>query len=353
MSGVPFAYPPEGAVMVSAEGAVVLAHDGFDGRPLWQRTLDATVVGLAASPSGVAALDESGLLSRLALSDGAPLAAKAVASSVRAFAHAARAEVAAILTEGSLLLVPGDELPRTVAQVSAFAVAVRADGSAIAVGQPDGRVQVFDAASRTLLGGCQVQAAVQSVTWSPLGHWVVAAGQQIVAVAPDGSHGELRYTARGNVVPECLAPSVDGKLLGFRAGPHLVQVLEWGRSRLVGSAVYEREVGAVAFGAGRSLGVGLDGGDADRLDLVTEEVFSTTGHPGRPTRSWTVALRVERGLLADVLPQVAPPTERVPPLASREKRGVPPTRRVLPWVLGLLVAALVGAAGLWLGILRR
>lgn len=60
----------------------------------------------------------------------------------------------------------------------------------------------------------------------------------------------------------------------------------------------ERVVRGLAFGPGNWLGVGLDHGDGNKIDVVTSATHRTDTHPGRTHRSWLLSVRGKQSILS-------------------------------------------------------
>src|SRR5208282_6839148 len=61
----------------------------------------------------------------------------------------------------------------------------------------------------------------------------------------------------------------------------------------VGGIRYQRALEGIAFGPDVWLGVGLDLGDGNKINLMTGACHRTDSHPGRAASSWEVAVEVD------------------------------------------------------------
>lgn len=291
----PFDYAPNGEVIVCADGDELLVYDGESEAPRWRKSLGSPLVGVLAVPPYVAALDESGTFRWYLAEDGSPVvdpsnntlvSERSVGASAWAIANAQWTNLAAVLTDEGVVLLPwGGQLRPLELEGRPTCVGVDVTGANVAVGASDGRLTVFDGELAVATWSSELGSPVQSVTWCSRGHWVAAAGPTIFSVEELGNRAERWISVGGT--PESLTCSTDGQLLAWRAGAHAVQVLHCGSRKVLARVTYDREViGQISFGPERWLGIGLAGGNANKINVVTQDVRRTETHPGRPPRSW-------------------------------------------------------------------
>ena len=302
----PFAYGYDGALLVTSDGPELLVCAGPDEGPMWRRTLDAVVVGVGVTEAAVVAVDAAGNVVACARADGAVLRTIPLECLARGLA-AARSGVVVVLGASSAFLVRVDgegarvEIPAR----SSTAVAIDAEGRRVAIGAEDGSVRVFDAKTGAERGECKAPARVKALCWSPRGYWLASTGVGLVHVSAAGR--VLRKLIKtDDLVLGPLAVSEDGVLVAVRVGTSKVGLFDLLDRNFQGMVQYERTVGQVEFGPGAWLGIGLDKGDGNKVDLLTGMVHRTDPHEGRPRNRWV--------LLAD------PKTDSIAAVIERARR---------------------------------
>jgi hypothetical protein len=344
----PFAYAPNGESIVCADGDELLVYDGESEAPRWRKPLGAPLVGVLAVPPYVAALDESGTFRWFLAEDGSPVldpdasklvSERSVGAPARSIANAQWTNLAVVLVEEGVVLLPWAGEPRPLElEGRPTCVAMDVTGSNVAVGGSDGRLTVFDSELAVATWSSELGSAVQSVAWCSRGHWVAAAGSTIFSVQELGNRAERWISVGGE--PETLACSTDGQLLAWRAGAHAVQVLHCSSRKVVARVTYEKEVvGQISFGPDRWLGIGLAGGEANKINLVTQSVRRTETHPGRRQRSWVP------GLLASAIPTATAEldlTELPRPSPAAKTKTTKPVEKQSPSRRRMTMLVLIG-----------
>jgi hypothetical protein len=129
------------------------------------------------------------------------------------------------------------------------------------------------------------------VCWSALGFWLCAAGERVFRVEPaGGSSSSLARTGSQQV-----ACSADGGLIACQTALGEVKVLALPDCAVVGTVAYaDRSVAGLAFGPDTWLGVGLDRGDGNKINLATGACHRTDTHPGRSHNSWALDVQVDK-----------------------------------------------------------
>ena len=324
--------------IVLGDGAELLVHDGRTEAPLWRHALDAPIVGVGLTERGVVAVAASGtcvLYDR----EGHELRRE---QTIRVLACAMnRAGDLVVANEFEVLRVDTGETYPVAGVVS---LAVAADG-AIAAGTEGGLVHIAVAGARevTRIVDCGAPVASLTAVRSGEGGWFAGVDDRLVQIEKDGSDAALLTSAPDRLAIDHVCTSPDGTRVGFSLGRRIALVMNLPSRETAGNVTYgDREVTGLAFSDRSWIGVGLDGGDGNRIDVDTGAVHRTDTHPGREHRRWV--------LLADVGPRsVAPPAAPQTPEANASrpapgKRGAP-----LLGLVGTLLGLILGGAIAYLG----
>jgi hypothetical protein len=98
-----------------------------------------------------------------------------------------------------------------------------------------------------------------------------------------------------------VACSQNGLVAAAAAGDH-VELWELHKNRPIGEFVLRRPLTSVCFGPALLLGIGLDDGDGNWVDLGTGATFRTEPHAGRSRNTWRLENKVDvaavRGAIA-------------------------------------------------------
>lgn len=320
------AFPPDGHVIVTCDGPEVLVYAGDDERPLWRVACEAPVASVGATATEVVAVDEAGVLARWARDTGASLGRTPLGASPTAFALGADGTAVVVCGEDVLVAARGAS-PRALPAKGIAAVAI--DGRAARVAVAGGsRVRVYGV-DGAFFSASDFGDLARAVAWHPDGFWVVAAGDRLHRVEPDGS-GRAELTRVDATSPDLIACAADGGAIAVRTGARSALLIEHPSGVVAGFVEYvDREVTGLAFGPAPWLAVGIDRGDANKINLQTGAVHRTDPHPGRARTSWVVAVSTERAK--------APPRKELPPPVMQPQeeiqwRGI---AAVLVAVLGL------------------
>jgi len=342
--GAHFAYDRSGSVIVSTDGAEVLVYAGEDERPLWHRRLDAVVASVATTPGEVLAL-AGGKLHRFEAMGGAPLGAVDVGGTASALAVARDGSAAVLLADG-VQWVAGGRAGARVPVARASAIAIADDGASVAVGGADGKVQLLGR-SGAVEASASAGGEVRSIAWNVLGGWLVAAGDVVLSL-----DARLRNPVSLLRAPSAamLAVSADGGLLACRTGAGAVQVHTLPQPSRVARVEYAEQsmaVGGLAFGPDVWLGVGLDRGDANKINLVTGACHRTDPHPGRARNQWNVLLDVDKERVKEGRSTANPSADAV--RAKLQQRAALATvdgapKKTLLWIAIAVAVAMVAAA---------
>ncbi|MCW5835698.1 MAG: hypothetical protein KIS78_25080 [Labilithrix sp.] len=314
------AYGPDEPCLVTIDGAELLAHDARSERPKWSlafeqplvaalfvdpRALPACAGGSGGGPwrsaastgRSVLALDVEG---RLHLVDptGHALGTYGPFGKPRAIAASATGASLALAVDDAVLLWRGGErldVPlRASVTATTSALAFSRDGATLAAATEKGEVRTFDvggALEETLR--VDLRGAIAALAEDEAGRWLVAGRDGASSVGPAGA---VRLDKLPGGVKRACFDAAGGRLALQRSERSLV-VYEWPSLSVAMRIEYtDRSVRGLSFGADDWLGVALDRGDGNKIDVVTSATRRTDTHPGRPHRSWTLLVegRAER-----------------------------------------------------------
>lgn len=332
-----FAYDRTGAVIGVADGAEILAHSGADESPLWAQTCDDPLVAVGATKREIVTLDERGRLVWWDARDGKRLATTELGDPATALAVADDGTCAAALPEQVVITRRGEpERAATLAVAAARSLAWSDDGARLAVGTEQGTVQVFEATGGEPIGKTDAEETVRSIAWNAGGLWIATAGERLIRIAADGASSETVTRAEG-MSPDLVTCSADGARVAFRLDAITAAVMAYPSRDTVASFSYiERQVVGLAFGPDSWLGVGLDKGDGNKINLETRAIHRTDTQPGRPHNSWLLSASFEGDD-----PRPAPAAKR------EEERAAPPE----PEPVKTAEASLKGQAYVWLALI--
>jgi hypothetical protein len=313
-----FAYG--GSVVVSTDGAEILVYDAHDEAPRWRKTLAAPVADVAAVHGEIVAIDAKGRIERFAAAGGEAKARASVDGAPRAIDVSDSGAIAVALAE-RVVVVDGD------AATSIDLAGARAlawDGARLAIGTDGGKVVVLEG-DRTIATG-DVGDPVRGVARRHGRGWLATAGDRVAGVDAEGRVERLLEVKDGS--PSAIACSLDGALAVLKVARNKANVVALGSRETIASIVYaEREIARAAIADdGRFVWIGLVGGDANKIDLDSEDVYRTDPHEGRERRRWIVRAKIDKRARARVKASVKPvaktPAKRPPkpPAPSSEDR---------------------------------
>lgn len=294
-----FTYDRSGNVLAIGDGDEILAHSGADESPLWRATARTTLVALGATPDTIFAVDAEGRLARWGARDGQPGATLELGGTPKALAVSENGTCAAVL-EAAVVLVKSGVVADTLPVPGALSAAFSDDGKKLAVGAADKIVRVFSLgegaaaeAGAKPLGQVDVGEPVRSLAWNAGGFWLAAGGDRVLRVEADGS-ASSQVTRASGMTPDSLACSPDGSLFAVRLDPSTVVALAY-PSRDTGATIQyiDKHAVGVAFGPPPFLGIGVTGGDGNKVNLTTEAVHRTDTHPGRTHNRWMLSVSID------------------------------------------------------------
>lgn len=334
-----FAYDRSGSVLACIDGDEVLVYAGADERPLWRARAGVGLVAVASTPGEVIAVDAAGRVQRWEALGGAPVGQVELGAPARDLA-VARDGTCAVLLDGGAQVIAGGRAHKRLETQGAEALALRDDGGALALGTARG-VRVIDLRS----GGeraIELDGPARAIAWNVRGFFVAAVGERLWRVSADGGDKTSLLRATGGR-PELVACSADGGLTACQMAPGEVHVIAL--PERVGLIRYQRPVAGLAFGPDVWLGVGLDGGDANKIDLAGGAVHRTDPHAGRARKEWTVAVEVDKQKIKEGRSTANPSASGV-----RAKLAAKQSKPPLGWIVAAVAVAIAAVAAF---LLRR
>lgn len=361
-SGVAFealAYGPEANVLLVSDGAELLAYDAHTEAPKWQVAFEAPLLSVmfahpqalpsartggspwreAAATHAAIALDDQGSFHAVDLALGKRLGSVGPFGKPRAAASCVASGALALAVDDKVLVWRSGHLIETrLAQVTALAFS--ADGGTLAVGTAGGDVVMLSlevragaASPADLQPAAPADAlvrtfethgvgAVTDLVAHPSGAWLCAGANGVFAVTASGAQRLAKISA-GVLRARFDGP---GARLAVQRAERAIVVYAWPGLSVVARIEYTgRPVRGLAFGPEDWLGVGLDFGDGNKIDIVTSATHRTDTAPGRTHRSWTLHVEGQRSLLtakeADEIRRMKSPFHEEAPRAKGNGAG--------------------------------
>lgn len=293
-----FGYSSDGNTIVVGDGNEILVHDGGDESPRFRHTLDAPIFAVAATPNAAVALDEKGGLSCFEPTKGERIKTLESGGSPAAFAAHANGSIAVALDVAIVIFDrEGEKRGFDIAGVTALAFSD--DGEQLAAGTKDGDVRVLSVQSGESIGESKLGEPIRSVAWNAGGFWIAAGGERVFRIEKEGKPHEQLTRASG-MSPDCLACSPDGSLIGLRLDAATVVLLAYPSKNTAATIQYiDRKAVGIAFGPRPYVGIGIDQGDGNKINLSTKAVHRTDTHPGREHHRWMLSVAIEKTALPD------------------------------------------------------
>ena len=303
------AYDADSPVLLVLDRTELCAYDATTEAPRWQTKFDGAVLAAvlychpqalppmggtspwraAASERVAVVVDTNGHLHAVELGAGQRLGTFGPFGKPRAAAASIADQELAVAVDGKILLWHVGQL-REIEVPRVSALAFSTDGKALVAGTDDG--QIFSlaldgtsSAAESILRGV---GRVTSVAAHPDGTWLVTTESTVFQVR-SGVRIKLERLATS---AERAAFDSTGKRLALQRSEQAIVVYSWPELSVQARVEYiERPIGGISFGAKNWLGVALDHGDGNKIDVVTSATHRTDTVPGRVHRSWN--LRVD------------------------------------------------------------
>lgn len=298
MSESPFSFDRSGAIQVSVDGPEVLVYSG-EGVPMWKGFLQGIGVAVHAAAQRVATFDTDGRMLSFTSHDGTPVVDVSLDVAPVAVAGA-RDGRCAVVADDCVLLVSRDGESYRLPHAGGLNASFGGPGQThLGVVGSDGVLTVFDTQSAAVICTAATGVSPVDVGYSGLGRWVVlGAGQlhQYAVVEGVGLSGTSLDVLR--VVP--VAPDArqleiadDGVICAITVGDREVRILELWTDRICGGISFNRTVSDLCFGAGSMLGIGLEDGDSNRVNLTVGGSWRSSPGFGRGHTTWACNVQVD------------------------------------------------------------
>ncbi|MDQ3037228.1 MAG: hypothetical protein M3Y87_32845 [Myxococcota bacterium] len=338
-----FAYDPRGRLFAIGCGSELLVHDGASEAPLWRRELDESIVGVDVCGDELVVLTEPGFIVRFGLR-GRELGRLSLGAPARSLAVAPSGWIAATHEERISVLRRGDLAATDLPHGGVTAMAWSADGTKLLLGTRDGALIELRAPSWTeAREAISADTAIATICWSARGVWLVGSGDRVLRVEPGATETKPVTRASGQAIT-ALASAPDGARFAMQLGDSTVVVLSDPPGETIAQLRYpERRACGIAFGPERWLGVGLDTGDANKLDITTGALHRSDTHPDRMHSSWLVAVSTAADQKIELEKKRAPSERpakkhRAPPQSAPLAYDDPPADEgPSPWLVLRLV----------------
>jgi hypothetical protein len=311
------AYDRGGRVLALVDAEDLLVHDGETGAPLFRESFGEPLLGVTIAGDDLVVVGELGLVVRLTLLRR-ELSRVDLDATLETFAARADGVVAVAQEHVVSVVTPGEVKVLKHARVSALAFSSDGATLLLAKGDKASRLVWLDATTFEPLGELITKQRVHAIV--PRGSaFYVAQGAQLDRLTTHDADVQLIVSDAGFVITDVAFAEGRNAPFALQCERSIVDVYEANSTRRLMRLQYPMRVTrGVAFGPGRWLGIGLSGGDANRIQLDQRSVLRTTTHPGREHAKWIVSLeegtgtpRIEgdgaRGLKAQ--PQRAPQTD--------------------------------------------
>lgn len=293
-----FDYDLAGRSIVMADGDEVLVHDGASEGPLWRHTLGSRLVGVASTEPAIVTLDDRGTLTFFDAPTGAQTGCVDTGRGARALA-ALPDGTCAVLARGQVSIADDAGVHRRLDAGDATCVAFSTDGM-ICTGAPDGTILIFTDTD-TPFQEERLDAPIGAIAWHPGGFWVVGAGAAVYRVDPAGVE---RITGAPDAMPIGALACAPSGHVAVRMGEQTVVVFAYpSRETDASMSWFDRQVTDIVFGPDDWLGIGLDKGDGNKINLATGATHRTDTHPGRTHNSWALSVSTGKARASGALDQ--------------------------------------------------
>lgn len=292
----PFALGPAGNLLVSTNGAEVIACLVNSSNASWAVDVGRPIAGVRNSDEAVLVVDDGGLLKRLDPSSGRPLGE--VATGRPAIGLAAT-------REGRWAVIHADGI--TVGQRLQMQGTFDAAGTTHAAFSPEGTLAVAVGNELILLNRelgeqrrIDLSDPITGLCGSPGTQWLVTSAQRLEFVSADLSN----RTALGNLDDGVLSGGVvspTGKIVAVRVDGNTVHLMGVKQGSLGSIRYPARTVGELEFGPHPYLSIGLGLGDGNYLSLLVDSLSRTDPPAGRKSNRWLVAMGLNYAAIREEL----------------------------------------------------
>jgi hypothetical protein len=308
------AYTPDEHLLLTLDGVELLAYDAQTEGPKWRLTFAHRLVAALFVDAGVlpasqgsnpwrssagryvVAVDAEGGVHTIDPTLGQETGTLGPFGKPAGVATGAGG-VFALATEERLYLWRSGERTEIPSRATT-ALAFSNDGATLALGAADGSLRFLSATASTppVETFCAVvHGGVTDLVQHPGGTWVACGKTGVSTVTASGPQrverlpaGVMRVRIDGN-----------GKRLAAQLSDRVVAVYAWPSLEVELRVEYvERVVRGLSFGPSDWLGLALDHGDGNKIDILTSATHRTDTHPGRTHRSWLLSVRGKETVLS-------------------------------------------------------
>jgi WD40 repeat protein len=246
------------------------------------------------------AVDERGTLSAFEAKSGSLLGRVDTGSGARAMA-AMPDGLCAIISRSGVAVADDEGVHRRLTVNDPQCVAWSTDGMLL-VGSGDGTLTVF-AGEDAPMQSEQLDEPIGAVAWHPQGFWIVAAGITVYRLDPAGLE---RITGGPADMPIGSIACAQSGHIAMRLGDKTALVLQYpSRETDATISYFDRDITDVCFGPDPWLGIGMNLGDGNKINLETGATHRTDTHPGRDHHSWALSVSTGKARGGDPVPAEA------------------------------------------------
>lgn len=298
MSLAPFSFDRTGSVQVSIDGPELLVYSG-DGVPMWKEFLQGIGFAVHAAGQRIATFDTDGRMVSFTAQDGTPVVDTNL-DVVPVAVTGARDGRAAVVGADAVLLVSRDGETFRIEHVGGTQASFGGDGQTqLAVVGDDGVLTVFDVQTAGVLYSVDVGVPLVDVAFSGMGRWLVLGAGQITQYVVTGGDEttapSLQLLRAIPVSPNAsrLEVADDGVIVAALCGTREIRVLEIWTDRTCGTISLGRDIGDISFGAGGMLGIGLEDGDSNRVNVTVGGSWRSSPGFGRGSSTWGCQVQID------------------------------------------------------------
>ncbi len=320
MSLESIAYGPDELVLLTIDERELLAYDAQSEAPKWKLSFPDALVAVAfvssgairgvqgqnpfrttSSSSAAVVLDARGRLHIVDTALGQTTGAAGEDASEgfgkpSALATTSAASVLAIATADAIHVWRSGE--RTELPLRVRALAFSTDGRSLAAGTDKGEIVVYavgDDSKSPLEETYRAKAnvgTISDVAAHPSGSWLIAGSSGLASTSSGTTFSVTNHNRALRVRFD-----TEGKRVAIQHADRSVVIQDWKTLSVLARIEYiDRPIRGVAFGPDNWLGIAIDHGDANKVDLATSTVHRTDTHPDRTHRSWRLYIHGSKQL---------------------------------------------------------
>lgn len=298
MSIAPFSFDRSASIQVCADGPEVMAYSG-DGVPMWQAFLEGIAVGVCSVNQRISTIDTDGRLVCFQAHDGTKLVDTRLDVQSQGLSSAKDGRLVT-WDSNEIVLASRDGEGFRIAQAGATSVAFGGPGdNHLGVVCGNGRFHLYDIATLQLLYTVDAVQPLKDVAYSAIGFWAALSGSQLFILEETPASKDTpavfaisRTLALGGEASS-FTIATDGVIAAFLMGESAVWVRDLAGDKPLGTVELHRPIGEIAFGVGNMLGIGLEDGEANRVNLSVGGSWRTNPGFGRGAQNWPINVNVD------------------------------------------------------------